>query len=66
MEIIVNGNTEKIPEKLSIQELLQLKKKAPDQVVIELNKNIVKKDDWYKTILGNNDQLEIIKIVGGG
>ena len=66
MEISVNGKTEQISEGSSIEEFIQLKNLNSDRVVVELNKNILKKDEWQKTILGNGDELEIIQIVGGG
>ena len=66
MEITINGKTEQVPGELSIQEFLQIRNIDSDRVVIEHNKNILKKDDWQKTVLGNGDQLEIIQIVGGG
>lgn len=66
MEIKVNGNTEQISKALSILEFIQKKNIDSDTIVIELNKNILKKDDWQKTVLGKGDQLEIIQIVGGG
>ena len=66
MVIIVNGKTEQIPGELSIQEFIKRKNIDSDRAVIELNKNILKKDEWQKTVLGNGDRLEIIQIVGGG
>lgn len=66
MEIEVNGNTVQLSESLSVMEFLQLRDIDSDKMVVELNKKILKKDDWQKTVLGNGDQLEIIRIVGGG
>lgn len=66
MKIIVNGKTEHVSENLSIKDFLRKKKAASEQVVIELNRNIVKKDEHRKTLLREEDQLEIIRIVGGG
>lgn len=66
MEIEVNGNTVQLSESLSVMEFLHLRDIDSDTMVIELNKKILKKDDWQKTVLGNGDQLEIIQIVGGG
>lgn len=66
MKIIVNGKTEHVSENLSIKGFLREKKAASEQVVIELNRNIVKKDEHRKTLLREGDQLEVIRIVGGG
>ena len=37
-----------------------------DIVAVELNKNIVHRQDFNKTKLNDNDKLEIVKVVGGG
>jgi sulfur carrier protein len=66
MEIRVNGKAERITAELSVLAFLKNRNIDTDRVVIERNKNILKKDDWQKTVLVNGDQLEIIQIVGGG
>jgi thiamine biosynthesis protein ThiS len=38
----------------------------PDRVAIELNRQIVPRDQWPQTKLNDGDQLEIVHFVGGG
>ena len=38
----------------------------PDRVAIELNREIVPRDQWPQTPLHEGDRLEIVQIVGGG
>ena len=66
MEIIVNGKTEHISENLSIKDYLQLKNITSGEVVVELNRNIIKREEWKGTILQSGDQLELVRLVGGG
>lgn len=66
MEIIVNGNTEHISENLSVENYLQLKNITSENVVVELNRNIIKREEWQETILHQGDQLELVRLVGGG
>ena len=64
--IIINGDEKFIPEGISILELLDIYKINKDRVVIELNKNIIGKNDFEETILKDKDLLEIVTFVGGG
>jgi len=38
----------------------------PDRVAIELNREIVPRDQWPQTPLHEGDRLEIVQFVGGG
>ena len=64
--IIINGDEKFIPEGISILELLDIYKINKDRVVIELNKNIIGKNDFEGTLLRDKDLLEIVTFVGGG
>ncbi len=64
--IIINGDEKFIPEDISILELLDIYKINKDRVVIELNKNIIGKNDFEETLLRDKDLLEIVTFVGGG
>lgn len=37
-----------------------------DRVAVELNHNIVPRDEWAATRLNDGDRLEIVHFVGGG
>ena len=64
--IKVNGEDKSIPQNISILELIESFKINKDRVVIEFNKNILKKDLFNSTLLSENDELEIVTFVGGG
>lgn len=38
----------------------------PETVAIEWNGEILSREKWQETALGENDNIEIIKFVGGG
>jgi len=38
----------------------------PDRVAIELNREIVPREQWPETPLHDGDRLEIVHFVGGG
>ena len=49
-----------------VTDLLGQLKLKPELVVVELNLNILKRDELAKTVLNEGDQVEIVHFVGGG
>jgi thiamine biosynthesis protein ThiS len=66
MKLQINGNPRDFPAPLSLQDLLQQLGIKPDRVAVELNRNIVSREQWDKTTLSEGDRLEIVHFVGGG
>ena len=64
--IKINGENKLIPQNISILELLETYKINKDRVVMELNKTILRKEDFQSAILNEKDELEIVTFVGGG
>lgn len=65
MKLIINGK-EKTIECEKISELLNALGLNKDAVAVELNKNIVHRQNFDNVLLKNNDKLEIVTVVGGG
>ncbi len=65
MKLIINGQEKNI-ECNKVSELIGKLGLNKDAVALELNKNIVHRQDFESTILKNNDKVEIVKVVGGG
>ena len=66
MEIIVNGETARVEEGLTLLELLRQRELAPDGVVVERNRGIVPAGTFADVRLEAGDNLEILHFVGGG
>lgn len=67
MRIQINGEPREIPQSaLSLNELLDTLSLPPQRIAVELNKTMVPRRDWEKTILKDGDQIEIVHFVGGG
>ena len=66
MQICVNGNLEDVAPGLNIKEYLTKKGLKPESVVIELNGQVVKREQWERIVLKENDELEVLRFVGGG
>lgn len=64
--IKINGENKFIPQNISIVELLEIFKINKERVVIELNKEILRKDGFSITTIKENDEIEIVTFVGGG
>ena len=65
MKITVNGNPETI-DACSIAGYLAGKGLTGEGVVVEHNYQIVKRAEWSKVQLNENDNLEVLSFVGGG
>ena len=67
MRIQINGEPREFPESsLSLAELLETLSLPPQRIAVEVNKTIVPRSQWEKTIVREDDQLEIVHFVGGG
>jgi len=66
MQVKINGAVTELADNASIQDLLLAKKLPAEIVVIELNGEIIKREKWESLKLSTNDNLEIIRIIGGG
>ena len=38
----------------------------PSRVAVELNRSIIRRDQWEQTLVGDGAALEIVQFVGGG
>jgi len=66
IEIVVNGQVRQIPEGLSLALVLDRLEVAPERVAVELDRKIVRRDDWSHTLVAPGAALEIVQFVGGG
>jgi len=66
MQIQLNGSTKTIPPATTVAGLVQELGVPLTSVVIELNRAIIQPDSYATVLLQNNDQVEIIRFVGGG
>ena len=64
--ITVNGKKETIKKNTQISDFLASKKLNPDKVVVEYNLDILNRESLENSVLMENDNLEILQIVGGG
>jgi thiamine biosynthesis protein ThiS len=66
MKLTVNGDPMDLPEGTALTALLEQLRLQPELVVVELNLNILKREEVPQAILREGDQVEIVHFVGGG
>jgi thiamine biosynthesis protein ThiS len=66
MQIHLNGSPKTIPDSTTVTTLLLELGVPVSSVVVELNKTIIQPDSYAMTSLHDNDQMELIRFVGGG
>ncbi|WP_373463297.1 sulfur carrier protein ThiS [Herbivorax sp. ANBcel31] len=64
--ISLNGKKIEIEEGITLKELINKKGLEPDRIVVEYNYQVLNQCEWEKTILKENDNLEVLRFVGGG
>lgn len=65
-EIILNGKKILVERISTIGELLREYNIDPSHVVVEVNRNIIKKEEFDNFKINENDIIEILRFVGGG
>ena len=66
MQVYINGKVTDIPDALALSELVILLELPATRIAVEVNRVVVRRVDWEKTLLTNEDRVEIVQFVGGG
>lgn len=66
MTLRINGEDKTYDGPLTLASLIANMGLKSDRVAVELNRDIVPRDQWDKTNLSEGDRLEIVHFVGGG
>jgi sulfur carrier protein len=66
MQIVLNGELREVPENLTVLGLLRHIEIPPERVAVELNREIVNKQNWESAVVRPGAQVEVVMFVGGG
>ena len=66
MKLVINGEERSVGPALTLAGLVEQLGMKQDRVAVELNRNIVPREQWDETSLSEGDRLEIVHFVGGG
>jgi len=62
----INGESREVRDRSTLSDLVGQLSLAPARIAIELNQQVVRRDQWDQTTLAEGDRIEIIHFVGGG
>ena len=66
MPLTVNGRPEPLPSPATLDGLVDALKLTGQRLAIEHNGQIVPRSIWAQTALTDEDQVEIVRAIGGG
>lgn len=66
LEITVNGEPRSLPGPASVADLLRQLGLDPRTIVVELNRQIIRRPRYDETSLTDGDAVELVHFVGGG
>jgi len=66
MNLVINGKETSFSTPLTLAGLVEQLGMKSYRVAVELNHDIVPRDQWSTTNLAEGDRLEIVHFVGGG
>jgi sulfur carrier protein len=66
MNITINGKVTTARDGITVNDLLAERSLDKNHVVVEVNENIVPREDFGSRRLCGNDVVEILRFVGGG
>ena len=66
IEIVLNGEARRVPQGFQLDGLIRFLEIDPARVAVELDRAIVRKQDWAATTVRDGAQIEVVWFVGGG
>ncbi|HNZ29479.1 MAG TPA: sulfur carrier protein ThiS [Candidatus Goldiibacteriota bacterium] len=66
MKAVINGNEKEIETGMTVSALLVSLGLKKGMTVVELNGEIIGKDDFDSRSINHGDKVEIVRFVGGG
>ncbi len=66
MDIVVNGESRRVPDPVTVAALLAWLELDPSRVAVELDGRIARQSEWADTPIPRGACLEIVQFVGGG
>jgi len=66
MRVFVNGETMEIAKPLKLHDLLTRLDMPAQRIAVEVNRAVVRRQNWETTEIMDDDKIEIVHFVGGG
>jgi thiamine biosynthesis protein ThiS len=65
-QVTVNGERRSYPAQTSLMEIVRSLDLDPQRVAIELNREIIRRQEWATIEVAHGAEIEIVQFVGGG
>ena len=66
IEVTVNGRPAQIQSEMSVEQLLDTVEVPPNYLAVEVNGDVVPREDYADKMVAAGDQIEVVTLVGGG
>ena len=66
IQVEINGEPREIPDGLTIEQLLEHLELHPRMVVVEHNRDILRREAYASACVNEGDAIELVHFVGGG
>lgn len=66
MQVTLNGKTEELADGITIADLVAQLALTRRRIAVEVNRQIVGRDDYAACALAEGDVVEIVQFIGGG
>jgi sulfur carrier protein len=66
MEITLNGAPHRLPEGSRVQDLVVALQLGQQAIAVAVNRQIVPRSQWQERSLQAQDQVDVVRAIGGG
>lgn len=66
IQITLNGESRPVDAGLTVDQLLSVLDLPRERIAVELNRRVVRRQDWAECQIQDGDRIEIVHFVGGG
>jgi len=66
MKITVNGQTVEIDDSMTVEQVLDTVDVPPNYLAVEVNADVVPREEYTTHRLHTGDEVELVTLVGGG
>ncbi len=66
MQVTINGERRELAGPMTVSSLLKQLRIDARRVAVELNRRILKRDEFDDAAVSDGDELEVVHFVGGG
>ena len=66
IQITVNGETVEIEKPMTVEQLLDTVDVPANYLAVEVNADVVPREEYTTHVVGPDDDVEVVTLVGGG